>query len=247
MVVIGAGKACIESVKCGFVPDVEGILFVEGRPAQTQVVQGIEKIGFAASVSSSKRHNAPIELKPGRFIAFKTGEFQFADQQEKSRCGMKRLFFRCRRDVEAGQKFVHFFGFQQGFVQEEPQFWHNAHLVADSPAELQPDLLAFFPDVFENGLWFFAQGKADVDGCHTKIGTHIHTRYRNEGSTEHRFGILLKNFAQFFLKKAGIFLLSLGAHSLKMRGIKQILWFYAAGWSSAKQATKLSTFSSLFI
>jgi hypothetical protein len=50
-------------------------------------------------------------LKPGRFIAFKTGEFQFADQQEKSTWGMKRLFFRCRWYVEAGQKFVHFFCF----------------------------------------------------------------------------------------------------------------------------------------
>jgi hypothetical protein len=66
------------------VPDVEGILFMEGRTAQTQVVQGIKEIGFAASVASGESDNAAIELKPGRFIAFKTGKFQFADQQEKS-------------------------------------------------------------------------------------------------------------------------------------------------------------------
>ena len=216
---VDAGKTGIEPVKSRLVPDVEGILFMESGPAQTQVVQGIEEIGFAASVASGKRNDSAFELKPGRFIAFKTGEFQFADQQEKSICGMKRLFFRCRWNVEAGQKFVHFFGFQQGFINEETQFGYNAHLIADSSAELQTDLLTFFPDVIEDGLWLFAQGKADVDGGDTKIGTHIHTRYRNEGTTEHGFGILLKYFAQFFLQKAGIFLLSLGAHSTVNEGV----------------------------
>jgi hypothetical protein len=64
----------IQSVKTGLMVDIKGILAVEGGPAQTQVMEGIQQIGFSTTVFSGDGMDSSLKPEPCGGVTFETGE-----------------------------------------------------------------------------------------------------------------------------------------------------------------------------
>ena len=71
----------------------------------------------------------------------------------------------------AFQQLVDVLDIVQGIVDEEAQFWYDAQLFSQTLAQIETHGLHVGIDVFQQFLPPLRWEDAQVDGCHTEVGT----------------------------------------------------------------------------